>query len=275
MDIPTLVLHHYTSGCGLRGIFEDSEIWATSIHQLNDSREFAHAIDLGKCSVRAVASAHSEPKARELAGAVASHLDSISQLAIYVTCFSEVEDSLSQWRGYCPPGFGYSIGFDGARLRKVAQPQGFRLEKCIYDYQEQKRAAEAWSHRTLNRLLPSAANVNDIADYVRSNCPPFLEDFVAFAPFQKDASFKAEIEWRLVALVPSNDPRLRLRPARTMLVRYLPIKLHLNPNEPLVWNVQVGPTPHPKLAGDAVCHYFNKVHIQNGVGRSHIPYRDV
>jgi hypothetical protein len=41
-------LFHYTSYAGLLGILESGEFWATSIHCLNDSREFAHGRELAK-----------------------------------------------------------------------------------------------------------------------------------------------------------------------------------------------------------------------------------
>jgi Protein of unknown function (DUF2971) len=274
MDIPPFILHHYTSGQGLLGVFENSEIWASSIHQLNDTREFAHAVDLGRASLIARAAAIGGPRIDEIVEAVAWHLDSICNFSIYVACFSEVEDSLSQWRGYCPSGFGYSIGFDGERLRAVAQLQGFRLDRCIYDHDSQKRAADTWAHRTLSQLLPSTANVDDFSLYVQNNCTAFLEDFVVFSPFLKNSSFKDEREWRLVGVVPFNDPRMRLRVGRSMLVRYLPIKLPLNRHSPLVWNIRVGPTPHPKLAVNSISHFFHKIRIQSSISPSSIPYRD-
>jgi hypothetical protein len=41
---------------------------------------------------------------------------------VYITCFCEDGDLLSQWRGYADPG-GYAIGFDAAEL-----------EECVREY---------------------------------------------------------------------------------------------------------------------------------------------
>jgi hypothetical protein len=274
MHFPKLLLHHYTSGTGLVGILEARQIWATSIHSLNDSKEFSHAVGIGKAAIGRALSASREAKANVLYEPIAAHLDSVSRVAIYVTCFSTVEDSLSQWRGYCPPAFGYSIGFDGEMLRKIVEAQGFRLGKCIYDRAIQDATADQWAQRTVARLLPGVAAATDLAAYVRDNCSPFLSEFVDFAPFLKHSAFKDEHEWRLAALVPSNDPRMRVRAGRSMLIPYLPIDLKLNKEDPLIWNVCVGPTPHTELATNAVCHYFNNVRIKNGVNASQTPYRD-
>lgn len=272
-QFPSLFLHHYTSGHGLVGIFENSQIWATSIHSLNDSQEFAHAVGVGKGAFARAVSRNALPEAKRLLEPVASHLDAVSRLAIYVACFSTVEDSLSQWRGYCPPAFGYSIGFNGELMRQVTEPQGFRLGQCVYERATQDARADQWAERTLARLLPGAAS-SDVVAYVQDHCSSFLNEFVEFAPFFKNSAFSAEQEWRLVGLIPSNDPRVRVRAAKSMLVRYVPIDLNLNKEDPLVWNVRIGPTPHPELASDAITHYFNKVLIQNGVGPSQTPYRD-
>lgn len=274
MHHPTLLLHHYTSGTGLVGIFEAGQIWATNIHSLNDSNEFSHAVGIGKEAVGRVLSASPEEKANALYEPIAKHLDAVSQASFYVTCFSAVEDSLSQWRGYCPPAFGYSIGFDGEMLRKIVGAQGFRLGECIYDRAIQRATAEQWAQRTVARLLPGLSAMTDPAAYVRDNCSPFLSEFVDFAPFLKHSAFKDEHEWRLAALVPSNDPRMRVRAGRSMLIPYLPIDLKLNKEDPLIWNVRVGPTPHTELAMNAVTHYFNNFRFKNGVCASQNPYRD-
>ncbi|MDQ5879469.1 MAG: hypothetical protein QG638_2205, partial [Pseudomonadota bacterium] len=112
MHIPSLRLHHYTSGHGLLGIIGSSSIWATKIQYMNDSKEFAHAIELAGISIRTRKAAQSNRRFSAFCDALIEHLERISGMPFYVACFSEVEDSLSQWRGYCPSGFGYSIGFD-------------------------------------------------------------------------------------------------------------------------------------------------------------------
>lgn len=274
MHFPSLLLHHYTSGHGLLGIFDSGRLWATSVHHLNDSSEFSHAIRAGKSALGRALPHGLGSIGTELIDAMLAHLDSVARVGIFVTCFSTIEDSLSQWRGYCPPAFGYSIGFDGDLLRQVAAPQGFQLDRCIYERSAQEELADQWAQRSVARLLSNLGSAADIAAYVRDNCRPFLDDFVKFAPFIKHSAFKDENEWRLAGLVPANDPRLQVRASRSMLMPYLPIDLNLNKTDPLVWNVRVGPTPHPELATDAVCHYFQKFRIKNGVGPSQTPYRD-
>ena len=41
---------------------------------------------------------------------------------------------LSQWRGYCEIGNGYSLGFNGAKLKQQASKQaGYSLAPCVYE----------------------------------------------------------------------------------------------------------------------------------------------
>ena len=44
--MPPEILYHYTSQDGLIGMLNTKTIWASKIHYLNDSKEFALALDL-------------------------------------------------------------------------------------------------------------------------------------------------------------------------------------------------------------------------------------
>lgn len=274
MEVPRLILHHYTSGAGLLGILESKQVWASNMHSLNDSKELAHAIELGKAAIYKVLNTTGRNEDCDYYNAITQALDSIARVNLYVSCFSAVDDSLSQWRGYCPPGFGYSIGFDGYELEKIAKEQGFILKKCIYDDFDQRRIIGDWASRRVNEMLVGLRLAQNSDEFVRNTSGAMIDEFMEFAPFLKDRAFKDEEEWRLVSLVNSNDPRLMLRAGKSLLISYLPINLLLGPSSPLIWNIRVGPTPHPELASTALTHYFNKLKIRNGVGPSRVPYRD-
>lgn len=268
------ILHHYTSGTGLLGIFDSDSVWATLIHSLNDSNEFGHAIQQAQSFLFAKRHKSEDATLNELGSGLAESLDRIAQLNVYVACFSGMEDSLSQWRGYCPPAFGYSLGLFGEELNRIAQPQGFQLHKCIYDHDEQRRIVEKWAMHTLQDLratLPTGVNPTVHAS---NNSHKYFEAFSSFAPLLKNRAFKDEYEWRLVGIVPSNDPRVKLRPGRSMLVPYVPITLGLAKNAGLVWNIRVGPTPNTQLATDAATHFFGRAKIKNGISPSMVPYRE-
>ena len=274
MHIPSLRLHHYTSGHGLLGIIGSSSIWATKIQYMNDSKEFAHAIELAGISIRTRKAAQSNRRFSAFCDALIEHLERISGMPFYVACFSEVEDSLSQWRGYCPSGFGYSIGFDGDKLGEIAMPQGFSLRQCIYSRRDQDQAVSQWVDKTLASLTSSCPSTEEPRSFCEKTAGVFLAEFIKFAPYMKDKAFSDEQEWRLVALIPTNDPRVQLRPGKSMLVPYVPIDLKLSLDSTLLWNILIGPTPHIELAMSSAAHLFQKIRPANGIGRSMVPYRD-
>jgi hypothetical protein len=269
-----LLLHHYTGGTGLIGIFESDSIWATQIQYLNDVKEFVHAIEIAKRFLYTAKQDATDATDIALCVALCEAIASLSQMKIYVTCFSEVEDSLSQWRGYCPPGFGYSIGFCGSELRMIAKPQGFELVQCIYDDPEQQRVVKAWTTRTLSTLRQTLSSGVSPQMHVQQSYNTFLPECITFGAALKDRAFRDEREWRLVSLVLSDGPVVQLRPGRSMLVPYVPIRLDLRKNDSLIYNIRVGPTPNLDLAMMAAAQYGDRFRIKNGIGRSMVPYRD-
>jgi hypothetical protein len=44
-------------------------------------------------------------------GQLSKEISSLKDAPVYIASFSEHKDVLSQWRGYCGKGNGYSIGF--------------------------------------------------------------------------------------------------------------------------------------------------------------------
>ena len=134
------VLHHYTSGLGVKGIVENRELWATHIYYLNDRSEyqatFDHALDLLPQRALLRERLALAPVLRD---AIMSQLTRYSDgrpPAIFVTCFSESRDDLSQWRGYTSPGDGYAVTFYRDRLEEIAKSAGWRLMKCRYGASE-------------------------------------------------------------------------------------------------------------------------------------------
>lgn len=274
MKIPKLLLHHYTSGPGLLGILAGTgALWASDVYSLNDASEVSHAFTLLKSAIHNSFKSDSE-RLENAVEPINEFLDRYSRSSVHVTCFSAVADSLTQWRGYCPPGFGYSIGFDGDNLREVAAGQGFALEKCIYELTDQNQIAHAFLQSLRQGLYPYTSGSTSLENCLSVCIPILMSQFLLIAPRMKHPSFKNEEEWRLIGRVNTDDDRLQLRPGKSMLVRYLPVQLNLSPTSELLWNICVGPTPHPELAMRPLSHFFRKLQLRNGITRSFVPYRD-
>lgn len=274
MTYPRLPLYHYTSGQSLLGIIESGSLWATSIHYMNDSKEFRHSTALASEALRSLKAGVPNARQGEICDAVINLLERISRISLYVACFSEIRDSLSQWRGYCAPNFGYCIGFDGDHLSRIAEAQGFTLKPCIYDRAMQESHVTGWVQSTVTSLIQLDPGAGDLQAFCDANMGVALTKFLEFAPYLKDQAFRDEREWRLCGLIPAGD-RIKLRAGKSLLVPYAPINLPLNDKElPLIWDLLLGPTPHRELAQDAACHLFQKIKIKNGISCSSIPYRD-
>lgn len=270
-------LYHYTSGQALLGILESDSVWATQIRYMNDSKEFTHAVYLATQALHmwAMASSNQTGTRAELCRAVISYLEELDHLPIYVACFSEISDSLSQWRGYCPPNFGYRLGFDRVKLVKAAEEQGFKLKKCVYDRDEQLQTVSKWIKQTIEALEACCPTGADPFRYTLANSDKFLPDFVAFAPYMKDPSFSDEHEWRIVGLVRGDDNRVNLRPGRSLMVPYVPITLNSTTARSPIYDIRVGPTPDPKLAMKSLSlRFWKDVRLLGGISISSVPYRD-
>jgi hypothetical protein len=135
-------LYHYTSQAGLIGIVQNSELWATKVHYMNDSTEFSLALDLardviteGWGATEILGDVNSLPPRAKVAKQIWYAIDRITKVNIFVACFCEQSDLLSQWRGYSHGSYGYSVGFNAGKLalRATSGSFPFFLGKCIYD----------------------------------------------------------------------------------------------------------------------------------------------
>ena len=105
------VLYHYTTVEGLKGIVETNELWATSAYFLNDSAEVIYGYEVLKEALNSWISSGSEGKAslstdlaKYLQSGLADRLLNKIVSPIYLTCFCEDGNLLSQWRSYGASG---------------------------------------------------------------------------------------------------------------------------------------------------------------------------
>ena len=156
---PSGILYHYTSAEGLLGICQTKKLWASNIHYLNDSKEYAHALDLLRSEIKS--RIHQKIGDNTLLIRLYELLERIEQVTVFLCSFSEVGDLLSQWRGYCPPGRGYSIGFAADQLDTIASAQGYSLIPCIYREEEQNKVIKSVIDETETRYSKSYTTNRD------------------------------------------------------------------------------------------------------------------
>lgn len=223
-EAPSAPLYHYTNVAGLIGIINSQKMWATNIKYLNDASEISYASNLIVKRVRALQLKIPKPYDSADKDPIHLLLDKIAKMYskertlpdVYVSCFCEEGDLLSQWRAYGADGGGFSIGVD---FTKVDFGQGgngrqFFLTKVIYTCDDQISMIDETldeSRKLLEGLLNSYPDNSDTVKHLiaaaRDACVSVLRQFLYTF---KHVSFKQEQEWRLVAHPGSQNSTKRL-----------------------------------------------------------------
>jgi hypothetical protein len=116
------IIHHYTTGDGLRGILESGKLWLTDVFALNDPSELRHGVGLASSVLDDKIKGESLPAVQRFAKDFRGFLQSnkFKEIAnIFVCSFSKSEDDLGQWRSYADDGRGYNLGFETALLKRT------------------------------------------------------------------------------------------------------------------------------------------------------------
>lgn len=246
-ESPPDILYHYTTQDGLLGIVNSGSIWATHTKYLNDSREFHYALDAVRDVLQSKIKISLDEERTEILNAMLDMLELVNSSAeainIFVCSFSQVNDSLSQWRAYGGPTSGFALGFGGSALTAAALRHGFYLAKCIYEKSLQLGLISQLIEDLLQHELDRRRN--DSIGFPRFN---FIETLYRCAPVFKDVHYSAEEEWRLISSpLPSQSPNFNCRTGKSMLIPYYEISLttgEVDGSTPLK-EVVIGPTPHP------------------------------
>jgi hypothetical protein len=209
------VLYHYTTADGLKGIIENGELWSTSAYYLNDSAEILYGyriLDLALEEWLKRAIPPEDSISRGYAESLRRYFgyDALERNVItpvFLTCFCEEGNLLSQWRTYGSSG-GYSIGFN---VLSEGIVYGLVPEPCVYtarcikvEYDRDKQIRRVMD--ILESVLP-ILDEQEVTDAVRSIDPisplgfsqlsrviqeMLVDESIGF----KDAAFAVEKEWR-------------------------------------------------------------------------------
>lgn len=225
-NTPNKTLYHYTNANGFKGIIDSRSLWLADINYLNDAGELRYAQNLIKDIIWDFAE---DKKGHQI---FFDKLDWLSDpfessFDIYITCFCEDGELLSQWKNY---GL-YSIGFDTRKDLRV-NPSTFRregnyhkatLRKVVYDKDKQIDTITdivdglfKLYKQSLNR---NAENPEMIAQkYARV----FANFIMRYVLCFKDEVFKEENEWRLIHVQENrNDRNIEFRAADEYLIPYI------------------------------------------------------
>ena len=266
-------LYHYTSINGLEGILTSRSLWASQIHFLNDTQEFRYSVDILKRVLSQLRKEYpvpvlpalgppplpSDPKLlpgffyRSVEEFLLSDLFVKTPICIF--SLSERGDLLSQWRGYCPPGGGYSIGFSSELLIQFLKTQDLHIERCLYDEKEQEAIVKQIITEAGEIALKGFVDRPQEFEKTTKECLINLfMDFSQVAAILKHPSFYEECEWRIVSGLIENR-HMSFRVAKSMLIPYFLISFKGIEAFPID-KIIIGPTPEQSLAKSSLFQFL-------------------
>ncbi len=277
VPVPEIPLFHYTSQAGLLGIVKNQEIWATHTQYLNDRQEYRYARELAISEISVMMDEYQGKKEFAQLDSMRRNLDSsLESINVCVCSFSEVADSLSQWRAYGSPTGGYAIGFTGQHLRKICNQHNYYLVKCIYDESEQHRCIRALLEEVLEQRMQSMQPENTLP--FGGSLGIYLH---RYAPILKHSAFREEREWRIITrplMCSVGIDGFDYREGKSMIVPFYRLPLR---SQSVVFDISeivVGPTPNAEQACRSVQSLLVAAGLsgqaKNQVRPSAIPFRN-
>jgi hypothetical protein len=272
-------LFHYTTAAGLLGILSSSAIWATDFRFLNDAQEAIYARELFIEALRstdnpALQAGHPLHDAAESFGRefayykelVAEELNS-PDFPVYVTCFCESGDLLSQWRAY-GSDHGYAIEVDVDALKMAVQQLPGEPPEMSPSLMQVRYGRDAATNvvSTAMRHVSEDTNLGHPgvhAHYMALRLTTMLAGV-------KHHGFQEEREWRVVAAFEYEVSELvRFRSTPMAIVPYIEIPLPMD----AIVTIRVGPGRHVDIREAGVRRLLRTVDCQAPVRHSEVPLR--
>lgn len=275
-------LYHYTSLESLMKIVESGYLYATEIRFFSDASEMQHTEKLLRTAIaeRVEYGASNHKLLNQLKEWLPSRLNSGHM--IYISSFTENGNLLSQWRSYCDPTSGVSIGFNAVGIFNAAKNQTFQIGKCIYEYERQKKIVETILDEITEIANERGENEDSSKRHPTQSFHDVFEDIEAdllgISALLKHPSFCEEEEWRAVSPNISNYVKapIEYRVGRSMLIPYLKFQLPVTASKRIeLEHVFVGPTPNINNSMTSLSRYLSKKGVSPSKGTTYcqIPYR--
>jgi len=238
------LLYHYTDLNALTSILSNHDLWLTNSRYSNDEHEITHGYQVARSIIKQKRDNSDNAEYKEFCDNVNKMLNEPPQ-GVYICCFCEKDNLLSQWRSYGENGSGISIGFDPYGFTRFTGPDLppqeiglMRLWKVFY------------KDEVKNDIIEKALDLNFEKynnESQTSLAKKAAEAIHFFMPTFKDKDFAEENERRLI-FTPSKEcqvmPAYRYR--REMLVPYYSLQSLISQvtqsTDPLpVKSITVGP----------------------------------
>jgi hypothetical protein len=277
---PPDVLYHYTDAGGLRGILQSSTLWASNAAYLNDATELVYVKEILAAAVEELESEYETPIVRDFLQLLTKAFDTVvlNMYDVFVVCFCEQDDLLSQWRGYPPSGGGYSIGF---RTEVIFESR--MISRVVYDLENQRKILRSLLVPTCQLLASGDTETSpEYLSQAKRLAVEMTTPNLAFCSFAfKHPGFAEEREWRLVRVMvrgaeppAGGTPLFRERGHGLLPYTVLDLEQVRDGEKPIA-TVTVGPTVHPELTSSATGQLLQSLgyDVSEMVEASKIPLR--
>jgi hypothetical protein len=265
-------LYHYTDLAALASIVAKDDLWLTHSRFCNDAEEIAHGTAV-VLRVIAQRSGSAPADVAEYLARIRADVEEPGWDAVYICCFCEEGNLLSQWRGYGANGTGIAIEVTAQHFDYITGddcPIGLmRFWKVFYtDAHQTERVGSALDYWWARGDLPPEQRARFAADSIRFLIPTF-----------KNADFSEEHEWRLMFTPGEACPaEPKFRAARGMLVPYYSLrdvveKTHGQTRPLPIDAIVVGPGTHRELNVQGAKMLVQPRYPQVKVDASNTPYR--
>lgn len=192
------LLYHYTDRIGMHGILTSKELHLSDYQYMNDQSEFKHGLIISQNTIlKKIVSELEENRDRpeflnRLNGWIKEFKSPDFVIYIFITCFCENGDLLSQWKGYSSFGEGYSIGLNKNDLLSFCnQNENHLFSKVIYLDKDKDDITRILLEKMKEYADEDPSTLISIAKLT-------IEIFILLAFFFKSNHFAEENEWRLV-----------------------------------------------------------------------------
>jgi hypothetical protein len=266
-------IYHYTDLNGLKGIVENKDLWLTNSRYSNDDEEMIHGLEVVREVITEQLSAPATAARKKFLERVSKTLEAPSAEGVYICCFCQASNLLSQWRGYGANGTGVCLEFDPGGFSFITGPDSpprglVRLWSVFYKRETQRHIVQ--------QALDFGFNTNkvDSAEQARKACDAIL----FFIPTFKNADFAEEKEIRLI-FTPNPDfasqPDFRI--SRGMLTPYYSLQTLAAAATPRLLpltKILIGPSRHKSVNLESARMLLNKTNCQDvEIEYSKTPYR--
>ena len=191
------ILYHYTSVEGMIGIIESNVIFATSFPFLNDSSEIVYGRRLAKNILINKITTEKDDITKKIYEECLN-LNGVDKKRIYITCFCEKGNLLSQWRGYGQSGNGFSVGLESNKMNRMYRKSPYDevyVKKVIYDLKTQTKTINKYLEHAV--MYAKSKKITDIAE-IKKIAKLTDWEIDKHSAFFKDEAFSEEKEWRAV-----------------------------------------------------------------------------